>query len=378
MPDGGDLKGFWISKTVHAIYRWYEAQEANELPRPHLGASIIGEKCERKLWYAFHWIVKGDTPGKKAFDGRMLRLFDTGHRAEHRFCDEFRGIGCIVHAVDPNTGKQFVFADVGGHFGGSMDAAILGLPDAPKTWHVGEFKTHNDASFKKLDAQGVEESKPLHFAQMQCYMGWSGMQRSFYLAENKNDSRLFGDRFEFDQTVFEQSRAKARRVIIAIQPTDVPRITERPDWYECKFCDSAEYCHGLRVPTPTCRTCCHATPVVNDSTAGQWTCGLTGNDITDVRQQVAGCAEHLTLPGLIKFAEPVDHGPSFVIYKRKDNGSVFANVGATGMPPVEWLESHGCQIYTSKELAAVKDTAAIGEKVIGDIKGAFPGAVVRS
>jgi hypothetical protein len=40
--------------------------------------------------------------------------------------------------------------DEAGHFGGSMDAVALGIPEAPKTWHLCEFKTHNAKSFADL------------------------------------------------------------------------------------------------------------------------------------------------------------------------------------------------------------------------------------
>ena len=47
----------------------------------------------------------------------------------------------------------------------------LGIPEAPKTWHVLEFKTHNSKSFAKLEKEGVQKSNPMHYAQMQVYMG---------------------------------------------------------------------------------------------------------------------------------------------------------------------------------------------------------------
>ena len=44
-----------------------------------VGASSIGHKCERYLWYQFRWFFR------EKFNGRMLRLFDRGHREEARF-----------------------------------------------------------------------------------------------------------------------------------------------------------------------------------------------------------------------------------------------------------------------------------------------------
>ena len=54
----------------------------------------------------------------------------------------------------------------------------LGLLEAPKTWHVVEFKTHSAKSFRELAAKGVAEAKPQHWAQMQVYMHLTGITRA--------------------------------------------------------------------------------------------------------------------------------------------------------------------------------------------------------
>lgn len=89
-----------------------------------------------------------------------------GDLAEARFVADLRAIGCTVYEVDEN-GKQFAIEALGGHFGGHMDGAALGIPEAPKTWHVTEFKTHSAKSFAKLQKDGVQKAKPQHYAQMQ-------------------------------------------------------------------------------------------------------------------------------------------------------------------------------------------------------------------
>lgn len=88
-------------------------------------------------------------------------LFDAGRRTEARDTDE--------------RSAQHRLADLGGHFGGSMDAVPSGLPEAPKTWHVCKFKTHDAKSFKTLQADGVAKAKPRHWAQLQVHMGLAGL-----------------------------------------------------------------------------------------------------------------------------------------------------------------------------------------------------------
>ena len=150
------------SQTVEAIYAAYVAKR-DEKERNYLGASIIGDPCARKLFYSFRWV----SPPER-FDGRMLRLFETGHREEARMIADLRMSGVEVWDVDEN-GEQFGFSDHGGHFRGHMDGVLMGVKEAPKTPHLFEAKTHNLKSFKKLLSEGVA-SKPLHVAQMQIYM----------------------------------------------------------------------------------------------------------------------------------------------------------------------------------------------------------------
>ena len=108
-----------------------------------LGASLIGRPCERALWMTFRWVEA------KKFSGRMLRLFKRGQREEAEFIEELRGIGATVWDKDEN-GKQWTVSACNGHFGGSLDGVATGLPEAPKTVAVLEFKTHSSKSFADL------------------------------------------------------------------------------------------------------------------------------------------------------------------------------------------------------------------------------------
>lgn len=134
--------------TLSAIYASYEARQGDGF-RDHLGASLIGKSCARALWYDFRWA----TPARHT--GRILRLFETGQLEEARLVRDLRATGATVLEVDPETGRQFRVEAHGGHFGGSLDAVALGPLEAPKTWHVVEFKTHSAKSFAELVAKGV-------------------------------------------------------------------------------------------------------------------------------------------------------------------------------------------------------------------------------
>ena len=179
------------SLTREAIFSAYEADTRDGF-RTHLGASLIGKECERALWYDFRWATKAKFPG------RVLRLFETGNREEDRLVGNLRRTGATVLEVDPETGRQFRVQAHGGHFGGSLDGVAINLLEAPKTWHVLEFKTHSNKSFNDVAAKKVRVSKPQHFAQMQIYMHLVGINRAMYLAVNKDTDDLYVERVEAD------------------------------------------------------------------------------------------------------------------------------------------------------------------------------------
>jgi hypothetical protein len=328
------------STTRTAIYRSWETLAAAETPRRYLGMSAIGKPCARALWYSFRHAAA------EKFEGRMLRLFNRGQREEAVFVEELRRIGCEVTDLT-ETGEQIAVAALAGHFRGHLDAAAVGIPEAPKTWHVCEFKTHSAKSFAKLAKDGVAVAKPEHYAQMQCYMRYTGMTRALYLAVNKDTDELHAERVRYDARAADALETRARDIITA--PLPPARIADRPDHYHCRYCPAAALCHGTdparAVPLShiTCRTCCHATPEM-DTDYGRWSCALTGKTLSDA-DQTAACPSHLLIPALITFAEVEDAGADYISFLSKDGTRTFKHGTAA--------DNH----FTTKELTILpKDT----------------------
>jgi hypothetical protein len=316
--------------------------------RPHLGASLIGRSCERQLWYTFRWAKRA------SFEGRMLRLFARGQREEDALVNLLRNAGITVHAVDPATGSQFRFGS--GHFSGSMDGACLGLPEAPKTWHVLEFKTHGKKSFDTLESQGVRKAKPEHWAQMQCYMAWTGMERALYVSVCKDDDRLHLERVDFDKEATDKLFERAERIINASEP---PQRIGDASWYECKWCDYKDICHGTDAPLPTCRSCAHSTP----EKAGYWSCARNGHNEIPINSQKQGCEGHRYIPAMLHWAEvaQASHEDNWVTY-RLPNGGTFINGEAPG--------------YSSAEIHACTDKVMLGDAQVQELKAQWGAKVV--
>lgn len=349
--------------TVTAIFKWYEEQEAKNPPRPYLGASIIGKPCDRSLWYQFRHVKV------IRFEGRMLRLFDTGHREEHRFVEELQGIGCEVLDRDPATGEQFEIKEVFGHFSGHADSVARGMPEGPKTYALVEYKTHSAKSFADLVKKGVEKAKPEHFVQMQIYMRGLELTRAIYLARNKDTDDLHCEWIHYDKAVADEYIERAERIIFAGTPPE--GISTDPAYWQCKFCDYQGICHQDAAPRKGCRTCVKATPC-KEGNDGAWKCERWG-ELIPFDVQLEGCDEHLFIPNLLTYAEPIDAGDNWIEYKHKKTGEHFLNAGRSAIEDADFRNQ--ATLYSSDELS--KATAgAVTHPFVEEVKELFPGAEI--
>lgn len=284
MPELPELE----METVNAVYKTY-VDNSTDWRRNHLGASVIGQECERKIWYGFRWC------SKPSFDGRMLRLFQTGFNQEERLLADLKNAGITVYDRDPETGDQIHFTDFGGHYAGSLDAIGAGFIEAPQTHHVIECKSMNTKTFNQLKTKGVKLVKFEHWCQMQVYMGWAGLDRAFYFAVCKETDELYAERVYIDPHTVDALRYKADRIVFANEP--LHKITDNIDDFRCRYCDHKYTCHDTKLPEVNCRTCCFSDPIDD----GLWKCNKFKNVIDPIAQR-NGCDYHAFIPALVPLA----------------------------------------------------------------------------
>lgn len=266
------------------IFRAIEAKSV-EPPRPHLGASIIGDPCDRRLWLAFRWAVL------EKFSGRILRLFRRGKEEERFVIDDLRAAGFVVHETAPEIDQQFQVKD--GHFGGSLDGMLSGMPGGLAQQYVLEIKTHGETSFKSLTGSGVKKSKPVHYAQMQVYMHMTSVSKALYVAVNKNDDSIYTEVVDHDKQFAQGLIDRAKRIIDSARLPE-PLSTDS-SWYQCKFCPAHSFCHKKeRVQSVNCRTCARSTPKPD----GSWHCDRWDSSVP-LEVQYKGCDEHIIHPDLV-------------------------------------------------------------------------------
>jgi len=276
-----------MNTTAQAIYSHYEKKNSSEKPRPYIGWSSIGRPCDRELWLKFRAAFNDGV------EGRIARLFDTGHREEDRVLNELKAIGCTVHSRDSKTGKQFAVQSHGGHMRGHADAVVSGLPEDPKTVHLVDVKTINHKKYAQLLKVGMKTLIPAYYAQGQGYMGHLGLTRAMFIFICKDSDSIHCEFFDFDQSEFEKYEKKAGRIIFADRAP--PRLSEDPSWFECKFCSANDLCHGSKLTKEVnCRTCANSTAMDD----GTWHCQHWDMTIPDLNSQLAGCDNHVLHPDM--------------------------------------------------------------------------------
>lgn len=271
-----------IPEPLNTIPALIDAHHAAKLdkPRPHLGCSMLAELCDRRLWLQFRFAVI------EKFDGRMLRLFRRGHNEEKTLIADLEAIGIRISGTQDRV-------DFGSHVSGSIDGLADGVPEAPKTTHIVEFKTHSQKSFDELCKDGVRKAKPLHYGQMNVYMLGKGLERALYIAVCKNNDALYTERVKLDREYAEKLVERGRR--IALSERMPPPISTDGSWYQCKWCPAWDMCHGSRqTKEANCRTCAHSTPLPNST----WHCAKWDAAIP-LDAQINGCDAHVVHPDLV-------------------------------------------------------------------------------
>lgn len=261
-------------QIVNRIYAAIE--KANKKPDIYLGrlgSSFIGEECVRQIWLDWRGFSRGQ------FDGRMLRLFETGHLQEARIVEDLRRAGFAVWDKQEN-GRQFEYADESGHFVTKLDGIVKGVPESEKP-HVLEIKTHNKNSFSNLVKKGVQEAKPSHYSQVQISMRLSGFERALYVAVCKDDEQFYVERIKKDDKEQVKLKAKIDNLLRArLRPAG---ISEDASSFGCKFCDMKAVCVKQVEPMYHCRTCRMCEP----GQEGKWVCDLNKETLSIDRQKLA-------------------------------------------------------------------------------------------
>lgn len=195
--------------------------------RDYIGASGIGAECLRQIWYEFKGTQAEAVPTK------IRRTWAIGRHLESLILDWLSQIGIEIQRswID-------LVADEMPYFKGHVDSVWMkkGMPFA-----IIEIKTAKDASYNIFIKKGLRTWNPQYYAQIQSYMGMSGIHKAYIMVLNKDSSDLADELVEFDPAFYQTLRNKAQ--MIANANVAPPKINGSPLWYQCKMCKFNKVCH---------------------------------------------------------------------------------------------------------------------------------------
>lgn len=216
-------------------------------PRKYLGASRIGEECDRKLAYEYHHTAKDEGSD---FSGKTLRIFDMGHDGEERMAEylQLAGFQLQTH-VD---GKQIAISDAEGKFKGHLDGYIHGGPDIPGLKYpcLWENKALGDKSWNDANKKGIKASKPVYYAQVQVYMGYKDLESCLFTCLNRDTGEIYVELVRFNSRDCQDYIDKVVRLVKTEAPEEAVKISRDPSDFRCKFCDYRQRCHATPSPQP--------------------------------------------------------------------------------------------------------------------------------
>jgi hypothetical protein len=208
--------------------------------RDYLGASRLGEPCERRLAFEF---THAPPDEDRKIDGAMLRIFEAGHRFEALSIEWLRAAGFDLR-TQRRDGGQFGFTAAGGRLRGHIDGVIVAGPDIGVPWPaLWEHKAVNAKSWNDIVKRGLRTSKPLYFAQVQIYMAYMEVAVALVTALNKDSQALHHEVVRAEPSEAQVLSDKAVSILRAVEAGELPpRIAAAADFYLCRLCPFARRC----------------------------------------------------------------------------------------------------------------------------------------
>jgi hypothetical protein len=207
------------------------AATAAELPRPYLGASIIGHDCARRI--QFDWWCKPELAA------RTREIFDRGHYFEERMRRRLTAAG---FKFAPPEALEFTAAD--GALRGHADGIITHGPDLacaylvyPAIW---EHKALNARGWRDVERDGLEKRYP-YFSLYQAYLNITNP--ALFTVTNADTCEWLHFFVPFDAERAQLWSDRAVNIIEATRAGELlPRGYDDPEDWRCRICSHRERC----------------------------------------------------------------------------------------------------------------------------------------
>ena len=212
-----------------------QREHAKQRPRSYLGASRLGVSCERALQYEF---AKAPVDPGREHPGRLLRIFERGHRSEDSMIQWLRDAGFDLRTTKANC-EQFGFAALDGRLAGHIDGVIVDGPDGFKYPALWENKCLGSKSWRDLEKNKLAISKPIYHAQVVLYQAYLELHENpaVFTAVNADTMEIYTELVPFDPALAQRMSDRAVKVITATQAGELlPRSFSESTHFECRMC----------------------------------------------------------------------------------------------------------------------------------------------
>jgi hypothetical protein len=209
-----------------------------ELPRPYLGASIIGHGCARRIQY--DWWCKPELAA------RTREIFDRGHYFEERTRRHLMAAG--FKFAPP---EALAFTAVDGALRGHPDGIIIHGPDLlgayityPLIW---ECKCLKATSYREIERDGLEKKHSNYLAQVALYQAYLNITNpALFTVTNADTCEWLHFLVPFDAERAQMWSDRAANIIAATRAGELlPRGFDDPEKWPCKQCQHVKRCWGL-------------------------------------------------------------------------------------------------------------------------------------
>lgn len=226
--------------TIREFKRIIVENSSKEKRRNYIGASSIGDKCSRKIWYNYNGY------DKEPSNWIGLLAAEDGHATEDLISKRLRLIPSVELYTHDENGCQFGF-DLG-FFKGHYDGVIRGILEAPKTWHIYEVKTKEEKFINKLEKlineygekKALEKWNYTYYCQAVLYMYMENLTRHFMIISKPGGRDAISLRTESNNKLAQSLIEKATRIYKSkLEPE---RAYHSKDYFECSWCNFRNEC----------------------------------------------------------------------------------------------------------------------------------------
>jgi hypothetical protein len=238
LPDfnRSDLSAMPASIAINTLLE-EAAREAGEPTRGYLGASSIGSECMRQV--QFDWMCDQQHPlqTRDRFSrGHFLEELSRAHfaRAKFEFADKDR----------------LAFTALDGMLRGHADGIFVAGPKIagagyPCLW---EHKGLASKGWKNLERDGLRKAYPAYAVQVVLYQHFLGVEEhpAVFTVTNADTCERLHILVPYDAEFAQTWIERAETIIAATRAGELlPRFTEDPDHYRCRFCGHRARCWRL-------------------------------------------------------------------------------------------------------------------------------------